>query len=165
VDADAAGRRDIADTLRNALRRALERSPSTLKDLDGGQRSSGMWRRSRQIRCRSQRWRCIRRSRTGGSLLRQYDHQLWIVDAKWWSRLPKADQDAIEQAAAEIQPLTPEFLAKTDNAALAKAKAAGAEVIIITDRAPWQRLMAPIWDQNSTKIPGGKNLITAISAP
>jgi len=67
--------------------------------------------------------------------------------------LPKADQDAIEQAAAEIQPLTPELLAKTDNAALAKAKVAGAEVIIITDKAPSQRLMAPIWDQNSTKIP------------
>jgi tripartite ATP-independent transporter DctP family solute receptor len=88
----------------------------------------------------------------------------WVVDAKWWARLPKADQDAIEQAAAEIQPLIPELLAKTDNEALAKAKAAGSEVIVITDKAPWQKLMAPVWDRNSAKVPGGKDLITAIGA-
>ena len=44
----------------------------------------------------------------------------WIVDARWWARLSKADQDAIEKSAAEIQVLIPELLAKTDDAALAK---------------------------------------------
>ena len=88
----------------------------------------------------------------------------WIVDAKWWARLPKPYQDAIEQSAAEIQPLIPQLLAKSDDEALAKAKAAGSEVIIITDKAPWQKLMAPIWEQYSTKLPDGKELITAIGA-
>ena len=88
----------------------------------------------------------------------------WIVDAKWWARLPKAYQDAIEQSALEVQPQIPMLLAKTDDEALAKAKAAGSEIIVITDKAPWQKLMAPIWDQNSAKIPGGKELIIAIGA-
>src|SRR5256885_12657197 len=35
-------------------------------------------------------------------------------------RSPKADQDAIEKSAAEIQLVIPELLAKTDDAALAK---------------------------------------------
>jgi TRAP-type C4-dicarboxylate transport system substrate-binding protein len=128
----------------------------------------------------------LHRSEQGGGFLRQHDQlrdvpllqvakhftkldhifalATWIVDAKWWARLPKADQDAIEEAAAEIQPLIPQLLAKTDNEALAKAKAAGSEVIIITDKAPWQKLMSPVWDQNSAKVPGGKELITAIGA-
>jgi len=41
----------------------------------------------------------------------------WVVDAKWWGRPPKADQEAITKSAAEIQPLIPELLAKTDDAA------------------------------------------------
>jgi tripartite ATP-independent transporter DctP family solute receptor len=86
----------------------------------------------------------------------------WVVDAKWWARLPKAHQDAIEQSAAEIQPLIPQLLAKTDDDALAKAKAAGSEVIVITDKTPWQKLMAPIWEQYSAKIPDGKELVSAI---
>ena len=88
----------------------------------------------------------------------------WIVDTKWWARLPKADQDAIQKTATEIQPLIPELLAKTDDAALAKAVSEGAKVIIIKDKAPWQKLMAPIWDQYSAKIPGGPELIKAIGA-
>jgi TRAP-type C4-dicarboxylate transport system substrate-binding protein len=88
----------------------------------------------------------------------------WIVDARWWARLPKADQEAIEKSAAEIQPLIPQLLAKTDDAALAKATENGAKVIVIKDKAPWQKLMAPIWDQYSAKIPEGKELIAAIGA-
>ena len=88
----------------------------------------------------------------------------WIVDAKWWARLPKADQDAIEKSAAEIQLLIPELLAKTDDAALAKTVEQGAKVIIVKDKTPWQKAMAPVWDQYSVKIPDGKELITAIGA-
>ena len=88
----------------------------------------------------------------------------WIVDAKWFARLPKAHQDAIEKSAAEIQPLIPELLAKTDDAALAKTVEAGAKVFVVKDKAPWQKLMAPIWDQYSAKIPDGKALIAAIGA-
>src|SRR5258708_11540194 len=60
----------------------------------------------------------------------------WIVDAKWWARLPKAHQEAIEKSAAEIQVLIPELLAKTDDAALAKTVEQGAKVIIVKDKAP-----------------------------
>jgi tripartite ATP-independent transporter DctP family solute receptor len=81
----------------------------------------------------------------------------WIVDAKWWARLPKADQDAIEKSAAEIQILIPELLAKTDDAALAKTVEQGAKVIIVKDKAPWQKAMAPVWDQYSVKIPTARN--------
>ncbi len=88
----------------------------------------------------------------------------WIVDAKWFARLPKAHQDAIEKSAAEIQPLIPELLAKTDDAALAKAVEQGAKVFVVKDKAPWQKLMAPIWDQYSAKIPDSKALIAAIGA-
>ena len=80
----------------------------------------------------------------------------WIVDAKWWARLPKADQDAIEKSAAEIQLLIPELLAKTDDAALAKTVEQGAKVIIVKDKTPWQKAMAPVWDQYSAKIPDSK---------
>jgi TRAP-type C4-dicarboxylate transport system substrate-binding protein len=78
--------------------------------------------------------------------------------------LPKADQDAIEKSAAEIQLLIPELLAKTDDAALAKTVEQGAKVIIVKDKAPWQKAMAPVWEQYSVKIPNGKELITAIGA-
>ena len=88
----------------------------------------------------------------------------WIVDAKWFARLPKAHQDAIEKSAAEIQPLIPELLAKTDDAALAKTMEQGAKVFVVKDKAPWQKLMAPIWDQYSAKLPDGKDLITSIGA-
>jgi tripartite ATP-independent transporter DctP family solute receptor len=88
----------------------------------------------------------------------------WIVDAKWFARLPKAHQDAIEKSAAEIQPLIPQLLAKTDDAALAKTVEQGAKVFVVKDKAPWQKLMAPIWDQYSAKIPDSKALIAAIGA-
>jgi len=88
----------------------------------------------------------------------------WIVDAKWWARLPKGHQDAIEKSAGEIQPLIPELLAKNDDAALAKTVEQGAKVIIVKDKAPWQKAMAPVWDQYSVKIPDGKELIAAIGA-
>jgi tripartite ATP-independent transporter DctP family solute receptor len=88
----------------------------------------------------------------------------WIVDAKWWARLPKAHQDAIEKSAAEIQPLIPELLAKNDDAALAKTVEQGAKVITVRDKAQWQKAMAPVWDQYSVKIPDGNALIAAIGA-
>jgi Bacterial extracellular solute-binding protein, family 7 len=88
----------------------------------------------------------------------------WIVDAKWFARLSKAHQDAIEKSAAEIRPLIPELLAKTDDAALAKAVGQGAKVFVVKDKAPWQKLMAPIWDQYSAKIPDSKASIAAIGA-
>ena len=34
----------------------------------------------------------------------------------------------------------------------------------MADKTPWQKLMAPIWEQYSTKVPDGKELITAIGA-
>jgi TRAP-type C4-dicarboxylate transport system substrate-binding protein len=37
-------------------------------------------------------------------------------------------------------------------------------VIIIKDKAPWQKAMAPVWDTYATKIPDGKDLINAIGA-
>jgi tripartite ATP-independent transporter DctP family solute receptor len=88
----------------------------------------------------------------------------WIVDAKWWARLPAAHQAAIEKSAAEMQILIPELLAKTDAAALAKTVEQGATVIIVKDKTPWQKAMAPVWDQYSVKIPDGKELISAIGA-
>jgi tripartite ATP-independent transporter DctP family solute receptor len=88
----------------------------------------------------------------------------WIVDAKWWARLPAAHQAAIEKSAAEMQVLIPELLAKTDAAALAKTVEQGATVITVKDKAPWQKAMAPVWDQYSVKIPDGKELISAIGA-
>jgi len=88
----------------------------------------------------------------------------WIVDAKWWARLPKPYQEAITKSAAEIQPLIPELLAKTDDAALAKATEGGAKIFIVKDKGPWQKAMSPVWEQYSGKIPGGKELITEIGA-
>jgi TRAP-type C4-dicarboxylate transport system substrate-binding protein len=63
-----------------------------------------------------------------------------------------------------MQILIPELLAKTDAAALAKTVEQGATVITVKDKAPWQKAMAPVWDQYSVKIPDGKELISAIGA-
>jgi TRAP-type C4-dicarboxylate transport system substrate-binding protein len=51
-----------------------------------------------------------------------------------------------------------------DDAALAKTVEQGANVIIVKDKTPWQKAMAPVWDQYSVKIPDGKELIIAIGA-
>jgi len=37
-------------------------------------------------------------------------------------------------------------------------------VIIVKDKTPWQKAMAPVWESYSVKIPDGKELITAIGA-
>lgn len=93
-----------------------------------------------------------------------YAMATWVVGDQWWKRLPKEYQAAIEKSASEVQPLVSELLAKSDDAALAKAKETGSTIVFIQDKAPWKKLMAPIWDQYSAKIPDGKALIDLISA-
>ena len=55
-----------------------------------------------------------------------------------------------------MQILIPELLAKTVEQ--------GATVITVKDKSPWQKAMAPVWDQYAVKIPDGKELISAIGA-
>ncbi|SFJ77517.1 tripartite ATP-independent transporter solute receptor, DctP family [Bosea sp. OK403] len=89
----------------------------------------------------------------------------WIVGIRWWRSLPKEHQAVIEQAAREIQPVIPELLAKTDEEALAFAKAEGhAKIVLIADKQPWRAATAKVYEQFVEKIPNGQELAKLIGS-
>lgn len=88
----------------------------------------------------------------------------WIVGAKWWKSLPKNHQATIEKAAAEIQPVIPELLSKTDDEALDFAvKNGNAKITIIKDKKPWVTATAKMAEQFIEKIPDGKEIAEIIN--
>lgn len=88
----------------------------------------------------------------------------WIVDKQWFDKLPEAHQKVVMDTAVEILPELHTSLKAMDKAALDETVKRGATVIPVEDKAPWQKLMLPIWDDYGKKIPGGEEMIKDIGA-
>ncbi len=88
----------------------------------------------------------------------------WVVSKRWFDKLSDADQKVIEDSAVATVPEIHILLTKQDKEALEKTAAKGATIIIDVDKKPWQEKMAPIWEEFGAKIPGGTEMMKAISA-
>ncbi|WP_162500814.1 TRAP transporter substrate-binding protein [Modicisalibacter coralii] len=86
----------------------------------------------------------------------------WVVSQSWWQRLPEEYQQAITEAAHEVQEKLPAMRQKDDQAALAKTEEDGATVIEIDDKGPWKKAMQPVKAEYIEKIPDGKALVSLI---
>ncbi|MGB4587564.1 MAG: TRAP transporter substrate-binding protein [Rectinemataceae bacterium] len=67
-------------------------------------------------------------------------------------RLSKADQDLIRQAAADAVNFQRSEWAKYEQVSIDKVKAGGSQISIVTDKAPWVALMAPLYAKQSKEI-------------
>jgi len=88
----------------------------------------------------------------------------WVASERWFNKLSEADQKAVVETAKGTVPEIHKLLTEEDKASLAKTEELGATIIQIDDKAPWQAKMAPIWEEYGKKIPGGEEMIKAISA-
>lgn len=70
----------------------------------------------------------------------------WVVSNAYWRRLSPADRQVIDQAAQELVGPTHKASLAFDDEALKKTVALGTQVIAITDKDPWQKRMAPVWN-------------------
>ncbi|WP_136064281.1 TRAP transporter substrate-binding protein [Modicisalibacter radicis] len=86
----------------------------------------------------------------------------WVVSQSWWQRLPEDYQQAITQAAQEVQAELPAMRRKDDQAALDETVADGATIIEIEDKGPWKEAMKPVRDEFTKKIPNGEALVSLI---
>ena len=70
---------------------------------------------------------------------------------KAWTALSADDQALIKKFAREAQMEERELWNKYEQTAMEKAKAAGCEIIEITDKAPFQAAVKPVWDKYGPK--------------
>ena len=70
---------------------------------------------------------------------------------KAWTALSADDQALIKKFAREAQMEERELWNKYEQTAMEKAKAAGCEIIEITDKAPFQAAVKPVWDKSGPK--------------
>jgi len=83
----------------------------------------------------------------------------WIVASpRKWKSLPADVRKKIEEAARETQPFVYEQGAKMDKDLLGKLKAAGMQVND-ADKAAFQKASKPVYDEFSTEVQNGKQMI------
>jgi tripartite ATP-independent transporter DctP family solute receptor len=70
---------------------------------------------------------------------------------KAWSSLSVDDQTLIKKLAREAQMEERELWKAYEREAMAKAKAAGCEIVEIADKAPFQAAVKPVWDKYGPK--------------
>ena len=79
-----------------------------------------------------------------------------------WGALSSDDQNLIKKFAREAQMEERELWNKYEQQAMEKAKAAGCQVIEISDKAPFQNAVKPVWDKYGPKYQDMINRIQAI---
>jgi tripartite ATP-independent transporter DctP family solute receptor len=77
--------------------------------------------------------------------------EVLLFSKKSWSALSNDDQALIKKFAGEAQLEEREFWKKYEQQAMEKAKAAGCEVVEISDKAPFQNAVKPVWDKYGPK--------------
>jgi tripartite ATP-independent transporter DctP family solute receptor len=101
-----------------------------------------------------------------GKYFIQLDHMYafaaWTFSERWISRLPKEHQDAIARSVREVTPSVFQALLKADAEALAKTKETGSTITKVTDKAPWQAKMTPVYDDLMKKVPTAQPLLQEI---
>jgi tripartite ATP-independent transporter DctP family solute receptor len=77
--------------------------------------------------------------------------EVLLFSKKAWSALPADDQALIRKLAREAQMEGRQLWNKYEQQAMEKAKAAGCEITVIADKAPFQNAVKPVWDKYGPK--------------
>jgi TRAP-type C4-dicarboxylate transport system substrate-binding protein len=88
--------------------------------------------------------------------------EILVFSRKTWDTLSKDDQDIIRKLAREAQLEERDLWNKYETAALEKAKAAGNQIIDVTDKKPFQDAVKPVWDKYGPKFADTINRIQAV---
>jgi tripartite ATP-independent transporter DctP family solute receptor len=77
--------------------------------------------------------------------------EVLLFSKKAWSALSADDQGLIKKFARETQMEERQLWNKYEQQAMEKAKAAGCEIVAITDKTPFQNAVKPVWDKYGPK--------------
>ena len=77
--------------------------------------------------------------------------EVLLFSKKSWSALSNDDQALIKKFAGEAQLEERELWKKYEQQAMEKAKAAGCEIVEISDKTPFQNAVKPVWDKYGPK--------------
>jgi tripartite ATP-independent transporter DctP family solute receptor len=77
--------------------------------------------------------------------------EMLMFSKRIWATLAKDDQDLIKKYAREAQAESRVLWEKYKQQAMEKAKAAGCEIIEISDKKPFQDAVKPVWDKYGPK--------------
>jgi tripartite ATP-independent transporter DctP family solute receptor len=77
--------------------------------------------------------------------------EVLLFSKKAWGALSSDDQNLIKKFAREAQLEERELWNKYEQQAMEKAKAAGCQIIEISDKAPFQNAVKPVWDKYGPK--------------
>ena len=88
--------------------------------------------------------------------------EVLMFSKKAWTGLSADDQTLIKKFAREAQLEERELWKKYEQTAMDKAKAAGCEIVEITDKTPFQNAVKPVWDKYGPKYQDMINRIQGI---
>jgi tripartite ATP-independent transporter DctP family solute receptor len=88
--------------------------------------------------------------------------EVLMFSKKAWTALSADDQSLIKKFAREAQLEERELWKKYEQTAMDKAKAAGCEIVEITDKTPFQNAVKPVWDKYGPKYQDMINRIQGI---
>ena len=77
--------------------------------------------------------------------------EILVFSRTTWDALSKDDQALIKKLGREAQLDERQLWNKVEDEAMAKMKAAGIEVVVITDQKPFQAAVKPVWDKYGAK--------------
>ncbi|WP_315782240.1 MULTISPECIES: TRAP transporter substrate-binding protein [unclassified Bradyrhizobium] len=77
--------------------------------------------------------------------------EVLVFSKRAWANLSNDDQALIKKLAREAQMEERELWKAYEREAMDKAKAAGSEIIMIADKAPFQKAVRPVWDKYGPK--------------
>src|SRR6202008_4040259 len=83
--------------------------------------------------------------------------EVLVFSKRAWASLAPDDQNLIRKFAREAQMEERELWQKYEQQAMEKAKAAGCDITEISDKAPFQNAVKPVWDKYGPKY---KDMIT-----
>jgi TRAP-type C4-dicarboxylate transport system substrate-binding protein len=77
--------------------------------------------------------------------------EILVFSRPTWDTLSKDDQELIKKLAREAQLEERRLWNEQEQQAIDKMKAAGIEIITISDKTPLQRAVKPVWDKYGAK--------------
>jgi tripartite ATP-independent transporter DctP family solute receptor len=89
--------------------------------------------------------------------------EMLVFSKRVWNTLSADDQGLIKKFAREAQLEEREFWNQYEQKALEKAKAAGSQIIEISDKTPFQNAVKPVWDKYGPKYQDMIKRIQAIA--
>lgn len=89
--------------------------------------------------------------------------EIVVVSKLRWDRLNEADRKILRETAIEAAVLQRQLWAEREKTSRARVVAGGSQVVEITDRGPWQALMAPVYEKYAGRDPL-KSLLARIRA-